>query len=119
MIKALYNFLKCNIDTEPPPKYSFTYDKYNNEREVHMEIKNVDVNVGVNGYTSKKIISACETAMPKDNKILHFLKYFLDKFFSKNNVKESIIYIEIDGKLIRIRNIMSSNQSVIKLSIDK
>jgi hypothetical protein len=119
MIKALSNFFRCINDIEPSPKYSFTYDRYDDENEAYSEIKNVDINIGVNAYTMKKIIYAYEIATNKNDKSLNFLKYFLDKFLSKNNPTESIIYIHLDKRIIRIRNITLNNHRVLKLSIDK
>lgn len=119
MIKALYNFFGCNNNIEPQLKYSFIYDKYDSEEEAYVDIKNVDINIGVNEYTTKKIMSAYEKVMQQNDNTYHFLKYFLGKFFNKNSIKESIVYIQIDDKLIRIRNITLKNQRVLKLIIDK
>ena len=119
MIKALMLFLRCAIRTENEVNYSFGISRYNDENEIYLDIKSVDINVGVSKYSTKNIMSACNSHFASDTKTRDFLEYFLRKFLAKNKIKDGTVYIELEGRVIRIRNKSINEQSVLRISISK
>jgi len=119
MIKALLNSLSCKNTIENHPPYSFSIAHYDDEHEIYLDIKNIDISIGVPKYSTKNIMTACTNALHDYNETRNFLSYFLEKFFEKNKVKESTLYLELDDKVIRIRNISINNHNVLRVSINR
>ena len=117
MLKALMLFLRCAFNIEKEVKYSFSISRYNDENEIYLDISNVDINIGVTKYTVKNIIYGCRNYLDFDTK--KFLEFFLQKFLRKNNIKDGTVYIDISGKIIRIRNKNINEQSVLRINISK
>lgn len=119
MIKALMLYLRCAMSIEKEFKYSFTISRYANENEIYMDITTVDINIGVNKYTVKNIMSACASYFTQDIDTKNFLELFLRKFLAKNKIDDGTVYIDVSGKIIRIRNKSISQQSVLRINISK
>lgn len=112
-------FLRCDIRTENDTNYSFGISRYNDENEIYLDITNVDINVGVSKYSTKNIMAVCNPHFTSDPKTRDFLEFFLRKFLSKNKIKDGTVYIELAGRVIRIRNKSINEQSVLRINISK
>ena len=119
MIKALSKYFSCYSREENIPTFSIDVSRYDSENEVYMDIKNVDINIGVTKYTTHYIISACNSRLQNDIETKKLLEFFLNKFLSKNKVKDSVIYITVNGTNIRVRNTTLQTSTVLRLSVNK
>ncbi len=117
MIKAILSIIAYKKIIESPIPYSFTIARYDDEQEIYLDIKNIDISVGVTKYTVKNIMAACSMSLYDYNETRKFLTYFLEKFLKKNKILESVLYLELDGKVIRIRNITIDNRRVLRIGI--
>jgi hypothetical protein len=119
MIKALMRYFKCRLENNNEPLYSFTVSRYDEENEIYLDIKSVQINVGVTKYTVQNIMNVCNSYFLDDIELKKFIEFFLTKFLRKNIVRDSTIYITYNKLTIRIRNISLKNQSVLRIIIDK
>jgi len=118
MIKALIKIFGCNSKEEDIPNFSFTLTRYDSESEVYLDVKNIDVNIGITKYTVPNIMNECYSFLEDKPETKKFLEFFLGRFFSKNNIKDSTVYITLDDITIRIRNTSLQNKTVLRLIID-
>jgi len=119
MIKALIKIFGCNSKEEDIPNFSFTLTRYDSESEIYLDVKNIDVNIGITKYAVQNIMNECYLFLQDKIETKKFLEFFLNKFISKNKIKDSTVYITINDTTIRIRNTNLQNKTVLRLIIDK
>jgi glycine cleavage system H lipoate-binding protein len=118
MIKALLNLFKRD-DIVNTPSYSFSIVRYSDENEIYEDVKSIDINVGVSKYSRDSILSAISPFLKEKPKTKKFLEFFLEKLLEKLKVVESVMYLHIDNKVIRVKNNTVSNPTIIRIIINK
>ena len=118
MIKALLNLFKRNTNVDIP-SYSFNIVRYIDENEVYEDVKTIDINVGVSKYSREAIIYAVSPFLKELPETKEFLIFFLEKLLQNLKINESVLYIHIDGKVIRVKNSSINNHSTIRIIINK
>ncbi len=118
MIKALLNLFKRNTNVDIP-SYSFDVVRYLDENEVYEDVKTIDINVGVSKYSREAIIYAVSPFLRELPEIKDFLDFFLGKLLKKLKFNDSVLYIHIDSKVIRVKNNTINNHSAFRIIINK
>jgi hypothetical protein len=118
-INAFFNRI-CFCTKNPIfDKYRIEFSIYDNESDIYSEIQSVDRNVGIKKCTYENLINSYKIVLSYDNELKSFLDYQIRKYLSLYKIEESVIYIDSNFAVVRIKNLSIQNERVLRINVKK
>jgi len=95
--------------------YYLTVENFRDEKEIYIDIKHIDVNLGVSNYNFETIVVTYEKLLT--NPTRYTVNKYMEKFLQKSTIEEGIMYIDLGNYIIRLKNSSIKNNRVIRIMI--